>query len=141
MIEQKQKFSLEEIGALTGNSRRTVRFYIQRGLIDRPEGTSKRASFYTQRHLEQLLTISKWQRAGVSLERIQEIMLEENKGELIPPPKSKKQGDIEIWNRLIIDSGVELHLDPAQSDLSPEQLRAFFREVIELFKRVKNDNH
>ena len=48
---------------------RTVRYYVQIGLVDRPEGET-RAARYGARHLEQLLQIRKWTAAGVSLERI-----------------------------------------------------------------------
>ena len=38
LMEIKKKFSLEELSELTGISRRTIRFYIQKGLItDRRE--------------------------------------------------------------------------------------------------------
>ena len=33
LMETKKKFSLEELSELTGISRRTIRFYIQRGLM------------------------------------------------------------------------------------------------------------
>jgi len=53
--------------------RRTTRYYIQIGLIDRPEGVG-RGAHYTTRHLEQLLEIRKWQQVGLSLERIRELL-------------------------------------------------------------------
>ncbi len=58
---------------MTDLPRRTVRVYIQEGLAGRPEG-AKRGAYYTRGHLEQLLTIRNWQRAGLSLERIPELV-------------------------------------------------------------------
>ena len=46
-------------------NKRKIRFYIQKGLIDRPEGTGKGA-YYTHRHLEKLLTVRKWKEACLS---------------------------------------------------------------------------
>ena len=40
-------FTLDEIAALAELPRRTVRYYIQSGLVDRPQGIGKGAS-YTQ---------------------------------------------------------------------------------------------
>ena len=65
----RQTYSLQELAALVELPERTVRYYIQLGLVDRPEGET-RAARYGERHLEQLLEIRKWQRAGLSLERI-----------------------------------------------------------------------
>jgi DNA-binding transcriptional MerR regulator len=66
-------YSIDELAALAELPRRTVRYYIQQGLVDRPIG-EKRAAYYTATHLEQLLTIRKWQHAGLSLDRIREIL-------------------------------------------------------------------
>ncbi len=60
-------------------NKRTVRYYIQKGLVDRPEGVGKGA-FYSHTHLEQLLAIRKWKTAGLSLERIQDILATEKEG-------------------------------------------------------------
>ena len=66
------KFSIDELCALVEMNKRKIRYYIQKGLLDRPEGTGKGA-FYTHRHVERLIGIRKWKDAGLSLERIQEL--------------------------------------------------------------------
>ena len=58
LMEIKKKFSLEELSELTGISRRTIRFYIQKGLMNGPEG-EKRGAYYTTEHLEDLLRIKR----------------------------------------------------------------------------------
>ena len=50
------RHSLDELASLAGLTARTVRFYIQQGLIDRPAG-EKRGAHYLARHLEQLLLV------------------------------------------------------------------------------------
>ena len=72
------RHTLDDLSALTELSLRTIRYYIQQGLMDRPIG-EKRAAYYTARHVEQLLTIRKWQAAGVSLDRIREILQERSR--------------------------------------------------------------
>jgi len=57
-MNESKTFSLDEIAALTELPRRTVRYYIQSGLIDRPQGVGKGA-YYTQHHVEQLLLVRK----------------------------------------------------------------------------------
>lgn len=42
LMEIKKKFSLEELSELTGISRRTIRFYIQKGLMNGPGGGKAR---------------------------------------------------------------------------------------------------
>lgn len=81
--------SLDEIAAIAELPRRIVRYYIQTGLIDRPEGVGKGA-FYTERHVEQLLQIRKWQLAGLSLERIGEVLRRQNVEALPPAPRRSR---------------------------------------------------
>lgn len=128
-------FTLDDLCALTETPKRTVRFYIQSGLIDRPIGL-KRAAHYTHTHLEQLLFINKWQQSGLSLERIGELLKQQNEPEDLLP--RAKAGDIAVWSRLTIALGVELQLEPQQAGLSPEQVRQLFNGVMALYAQIKN---
>jgi len=51
--------------------RRLVRWYVTRGLVDRPAGTNGRNALYGRRHLLQLAAIKRRQAAGRSLAEIQ----------------------------------------------------------------------
>ena len=73
--ESETRHSIEDLARLTEFPVRTIRYYIEEGLVGRPVG-EKRTAYYTARHLEQLLTIRKWQSAGLSLERIRELLSE-----------------------------------------------------------------
>lgn len=141
MINQYKKFTIDEICTLVEMNKRKVRFYIQKGLVDRPTGTGKGA-YYTHVHLEQLLAIRKWKDAGLSLERIQEILSSEKDGfqnqKPMPPPRLRNQGSVEVWSHLYISDGVELHIEPGRSGLNPEQVRSLFREVMNRYKIIKN---
>lgn len=126
-------FTLDEIAALAELPRRTVRYYIQSGLIDRPQGVGKGA-YYTQRHVEQLLLVRKWQLAGLSLERIGELLRQQDTGPL--PPTPRRPGTVEVWSHLVVADGVELTLEPSRAGLTPEQVRALFRAVTQAYAQI-----
>ena len=132
-MNESKTFTLDEIAALAELPRRTVRYYIQSGLIDRPQGVGKGA-YYTQSHVEQLLLVRKWQLAGLSLERIGELLKQQAAGPL--PPTPRRAGTVEVWSHLVISDGVELNLEPSRAGLSPEQIRAFFRAVTQAYEQI-----
>ena len=132
----RQTYSLQELAALVELPERTVRYYIQLGLVDRPEGET-RAARYGERHLQQLLEIRKWQRAGLSLERIRELVEEPAAG--APPPRRRGAGTVEVWSHLVVDDGVELNINPGAAGLTPAQVRRLFREVRAAFESIRND--
>jgi DNA-binding transcriptional MerR regulator len=129
-----KRFTLDEIAALAELPRRTVRYYIQIGLVDRPHGVGKGA-YYTQHHVEQLLLIRKWQLAGLSLERIGELLKNQAAGPL--PPAPRRPGTVEVWSHLVVADGVEVVLEPGRAGLTPEQVRAFFRAVAQAYAQVQ----
>ena len=139
MKSQEEKFTIDALCLHVGMNKRKVRYYIQRGFVDRPEGTGKGA-YYTSTHLQQLLSIRKWKDAGLSLERIQEILAGEKNAykpcKPVPPPRMKKQGSVEVWSHLYVDDGVELHIEPNRAGLEPDQVNDLFREVIKLYKTI-----
>ena len=132
-MEAQKTFTLDEIAALTELPRRTVRYYIQSGLIDRPQGVGKGA-YYTQRHVEQLLLVRKWQLAGLSLERIGELLRQQGAGPL--PPTPRRPGTVEVWSHLVVAEGIEITLEPGRAGLTPEQVRAFFRAVTQAYAQI-----
>ena len=126
-------FTLDEIAGLAELPRRTVRYYIQTGLVDRPHGIGKGAS-YTETHVEQLLLVRKWQLAGLSLERIGEVLKQQSDGPL--PPSPRRPGTVEVWSHLVVADGVEITLEPSRAGMSPENVRAFFRGVTNLYEQL-----
>ena len=132
-------YSIDELAALAELPRRTVRYYIQQGLVAAPIG-EKRAAYYTPRHLEQLLTIRKWQHAGLSLDRIREIL--GGQGErALPPPRPRGPGTVEVWSHLVVVDGLEMTLEPSRAGLTPEEVRKFFRGVMALYEQIKQEGH
>ena len=138
MNEPEATFTLDELSALAELPRRTVRYYIQIGLLERPAGVG-RGAHYGQRHVEQLVEIRKWTRAGLSLERIRELLSPAADGMPVPPPRPRRPGSVEVWSHIILGDGVELMVEPKRAGLSPEQVRALTQGVSALFERIRSD--
>ncbi len=142
MKNEARKFTIDEICALVEMNKRTARYYIQKGLADRPEGLGKGA-YYSHVHLEQLLAIRKWKAAGLSLERIRDILAGERGGvsqdKPLPPPLTRKQGAVEVWSHLHVADGIELHIEPKRAGLGPEQVRELFRGIMCLYRDITEE--
>lgn len=141
MTDVDRVFTLDELSALVELPKRTIRYYIQIGLLDRPIGET-RAAHYSSAHLDRLLRVRQLSQAGVALERIREVL-----SGALPPvlPKPRGAGSVEVWSHLVLGDGVELMVDPQRAELSPEQVRALFRGVSALFAQIvgdiEGDNH
>ncbi|MFO1266071.1 MAG: MerR family transcriptional regulator [Rubrivivax sp.] len=131
--EAEERYGLDELAALAGVTARTVRYYIAEGLVSRPLG-EKRGAYYVRRHLEQLLLIRRWTDAGLSLERVRELIAGAPED---PPPRRAAAGSVEVWSRVTVADGLEVHLEPGRAGLTPEQLRAFARGITTLYRQVR----
>jgi DNA-binding transcriptional MerR regulator len=129
-----ERFSIDELSTLAGVTPRTVRYYIAEGLVDRPEG-EKRGSHYLRRHLEQLLVIRRWTDAGLSLERVRELMAGAPED---PAPRRAAPGAVEVWSRVTMADGLEVHIEPGRAGLTPEQVRALVRGITALYRQVRS---
>ena len=128
-----RKFSLDDLCSLSDTTKRTVRYYMQIGLVDGSIGSTK-AAHYLPKHLEQLLTIRKLSDAGVSLERIRDVL----SGEAPPvPPRRRQPGSVEVRSHLYVAEGIELEISPERSGLSPEQIRALVRAVMTSYQDIQ----
>jgi DNA-binding transcriptional MerR regulator len=132
-----KSFTLDELCTLTDLTKRTVRYYMQLGLVERPIGET-RAAHYTNRHLDQLLRVKQLTEAGVSLERIREVMAG---GDTPVPTRQRRPGSIEVRSHLFVAPGLEIQISPEEAGMTPEQVRAFVREVMQAAERVmRKDN-
>ena len=129
-------YPLSELCVLADLPVRTVRYYVQIGLVDRPVGET-RAARYGPRHLEQLLSIKRWSAAGVSLERIRELL----QGEAAPvPPRPRQPGSVTVCSHLHVAEGIEVVIDASRAGLSPERLRQFIQGVLALHREIAAEN-
>lgn len=131
-----RRFSLEELAALTNLPPRTIRFYIQEGVVDRPEGV-RRGAWYHQGHLEQLLAIRRWQAAGLTLERIRELVRRRADDGGVPPAP-RRPGDVEVWSHVALAEGLELLIEPGRAGLTPEQLRRLAAACVQAADRIRS---
>jgi DNA-binding transcriptional MerR regulator len=99
-----QTFSLEELATLAALPKRTVRYYIQLGLLDRPVGET-RGAHYLPSHLDALLRIRQLTDAGISLERVREVLRGETPA---VPPRARQPSAVEVRSHIFIAPGVEL---------------------------------
>ena len=129
-------YSLDQLADLAGVNRRTVRYYIQLGLVDSPEGQT-RAAHYTWQHLKQLLEVRGYTEQGFSLDRIGALM----RGDDSPPPAAQlaRPGSVSVHSHIHLSEGVELVVEPGQAGLTPEQLRRFAREAIAAYARITRE--
>ncbi|HTL29466.1 MAG TPA: MerR family transcriptional regulator [Tepidisphaeraceae bacterium] len=107
------EMNLTELADAADLNPRAIRFYIQRGLIPAPAGLG-RGRHYGREHLDALHRIRELQSAGHSLDAIGQILqgkeppvLAEMEQRPAPPPALSA----ELWTRLKIAQGVELHFD------------------------------
>ena len=98
------KYGIAELAALGGVSRRTVRYYVQRGLLPAPSGTG-RGKHYGEEHLERLIQVRRWQEDGKSLAEI-----EAGESETSTAVCAPAAGDpvAQLWVRCGLAEGVEL---------------------------------
>jgi len=109
-------------------------------LVERGEG-QKKGTFYLEKHLLQLLEIKKWQKAGLSLERIKDILSDKQTDELFPPIKQQEPGTVEVWSHLLIADGISLQIEPHRASLTPEQIRMLSKQIKSLYNSVKSENN
>ncbi|KAB2876394.1 MAG: MerR family transcriptional regulator [Burkholderiaceae bacterium] len=128
-----ERFSLDELATLAGVTPRTVRYYITEGLVDRPEG-EKRGAHYLRRHLEQLLLIRRWTDAGLSLDRVRELIAGAPED---PAPRRAPPGSVEVWSRVTVSDGLEVHVEPGRAGLTPGQARSLIRGITALYRQVR----
>ena len=100
-------YNADELADLGGVSRRTVRYYVQEGLIPAPLGVG-RGRHYGQAHLDRLLAVKAQQEAGLTLDDIRAGRAAGTGGGGIPRPPSPLART--TWRRLTLAPGVELHV-------------------------------
>jgi DNA-binding transcriptional MerR regulator len=101
------RFSIQDLADLGDVSRRTVRYYVQEGLIPAPLGVG-RGRHYGQPHLDRLLKVKALQAAGRTLDDIKATLggttVQRAAHRMTPAPERS------VWRRLQLAPGVELHV-------------------------------
>ncbi len=132
---EEKTFSMDELAKLTGLGRRTIRYYIQEGLVARPEG-NRRAATYRHYHLEQLLAVKRLQADGYSLEGIRRQLSElSHKGHENTGPKP---GTVELRSLVHLAPGVVLQIDVDKAGLDGWKLRELARRVSQVIEDMSS---
>jgi DNA-binding transcriptional MerR regulator len=147
-MPDEDRYTARDLAALTGVSERTVRYYVQEGLLPPPAGRGRGANF-TADHLTRLKLIRAMQQAGNELDAIRDY-LTELKDTLAQSGASfesvlaiwagrneradileqwRRRGRVpELLRRYRIAPGVELTID-AQAALTPARLEKVLRAL------------
>lgn len=134
-----ERISVEQLATAGGVSRRAVRFYVERGLLPPPQGRG-RGAYYTPEHLQRLRQILEWQRLGYSLDAIEKLLA----GEALEPAAEhaapahiprRRQTPVatELWTRLKLTDGVELHFDATKYNPEIDRLLAVRPALLRAF--------
>ncbi len=115
------RYGIEELASLGGVTRRTVRFYVQEGLLQPPEGLG-RGRHYGPDHLSRLLRVRSMQELGLSLPEIRRALAEEGKAPAEAAPEVPPAPERQTWIRLTLLPGVELHVATGVRLPSPARL-------------------
>lgn len=89
------KYKVSELAEKAGVTKRTIHYYISKGLLLPPEGTGIN-SLYNDEHLERILLIKKLQAEYMPLNKIREYILENPKEKV---RKSAKEVKSKIINK------------------------------------------
>lgn len=102
------RYAIGDLARLAGVSRRTVRYYVQEGLIPPPLGLG-RGNHYGPEHLEQILRVKTLQEAGRTLD---EIRRGPEARPLADQPRAAESPATvrSLWRRITLAPGVELHV-------------------------------
>lgn len=106
------RYAIGDLADLASVSRRTIRYYVQEGLLPAPFGLG-RGNHYGQEHLERLLRVKAMQEAGRSLDEIKRTLAtwaHHDRRAVAAEPALDLAVDRALWRRLSLAPGVELHV-------------------------------
>jgi len=132
------KLGIDDLCRLTGLTRRTVRFYIQKGLLEKPNG-EKKGAWYSQEHLERLARIRQLSASGLSLDAVARQLDDSvDSGGNAP---AAMPGTVTVKSHITVARGLEVVVCPDLAQMRPEQLRKFIRLLSEAYQEsVRDDN-
>lgn len=123
-------YKLEDLARISGVSPRTVRYYVQRGLLPAPAFHGSQTT-YGAEHLARLKAIKKLQDERLALDEIEAMLAHKSISDLEalakkrsnPPPAPKilpssgpyrsgapRSSSPTTWDRIVLADGVELHV-------------------------------
>jgi DNA-binding transcriptional MerR regulator len=126
-------YGILELVQASGVPRRTIRYYVQRGLLPPPEGAG-RGHFYREDHLRRLLNIRDLQDQGLTLEEILVLLEDRGKAEAAEAPPLP---EIEVVTRIRVNEGIDLVVSSGAEPPTPSQIRALAHAAAQILNRRK----
>jgi DNA-binding transcriptional MerR regulator len=114
------RYSIQDLADLADVSRRTVRYYVQEGLIPAPLGVG-RGPHYAQAHLDRLLQVKDLQSSGRTLDVIRATV--DGGAERRVVKQAVALPDRSVWRRLQLAPGIEIHVANHITLPGPNRLR------------------
>ena len=125
----RRTLGIAELAELGGVTRRTVRYYVQEGLLPAPRGVG-RGDHYGEEHLERLVRIRSLQEKGLSLDEVRrELVLPDGRAGAPSPMNVTVMESIprEAFVRLTLAPGVRIPPPGRLAELAA-QCRTLFAE-------------
>ena len=124
---QKTQYTIQELCDSTGYSRRTVRYYVEIGLVDPPSGRG-RGGFYNDSSVNKLMQIKSLQEKGMNLAAI----IDYFKGE-----KTVDQSYLrDVWVKYEIVPGIEISV---RRDVEEREGRKVF-EIVRVARSIAKED-
>jgi DNA-binding transcriptional MerR regulator len=142
------EMAIGDLADAAGLTRRAIRYYVQQGLLPAPLGRG-RGRHYDDSHLQALKRIAELQQAGHSLDAIRKILRRPpgaGPPEALAAPREKGRTkpratlSAELWTRLRLMEGVELHFDAAKFAPAVEGLLALREVARGVFRRREGED-
>lgn len=127
------RYGIRDLVQVTGIPRRTIRYYVQRGLLEAPRGAG-RGHYYTPAHLDRLRRVRELQGEGLSLDEIR-VRLEAGGRNRRPPPLPP----VEVTTRIHVAPGVEVLVAHGAEPPSPSQVRALAAAAQEILRPAEGE--
>jgi DNA-binding transcriptional MerR regulator len=127
-----RRYSGAELTEIVRISRRTLRHWIAKKLLDPPVGTTK-AAYYTPEHLHQALLIAKWKEETALPDQAIRTRLS---AEHLLRAHPVVVGDRTTRLHIAIDAGFELVFDPIRTDLKAREREQITELVLREYKRL-----
>lgn len=126
---ENKKYTIQDLCEITGFSRRTIRYYVQEGIIEPPAGRG-RGGFYFDSHLHKLNLIKSLQEKGLTLSSIIEYL--SSKGSNV----KKAEYSREVWAKYEIIPGLEINVRRDVEEKEGKKVSEIIRIVKTVIKEV-----
>jgi DNA-binding transcriptional MerR regulator len=127
------RYTIDDLVQKTGFPRRTIRYYVQEGLIEPPAGRG-RGGFYNDSHLAMLLRIKAQQDLGFSLSRIAEVNRSVRAETVEAAPAAQP------WVRYEVAPGVEVHVSRDVEQRAGRTVLELLRAARSIMKEGMDDD-